>query len=505
MVNETLNRHRFLGVLLLAAAVLTLTAWLRGAEYDEQYSLFLTAGVPRPAWPETVFPAGLARDIQAGTSGFLAIGQDLRVTDVHPPLYFWLLALWRAAFGPDLFVARALSVVLGVAALGLTGAIAQRARIPPAQAMLLTLGCYAFAYTSGIARGFALAQLLLLGGALCLVSPSRAWRFALGGALLGGASFANYLAIFVGAACLAAAGLYWLSGRAWRHPAPLAILGFAVFLPADLWWFMAQRASRDGQFPAFSAIDSLTRLATRGAGAIFGGLPLYLPEPASRPPGIALGLLLLCLVWRVARGWHAIAPPTVRATLALAVVATPAGLFLLGAMFGNTPIEVRYLAFATPFAGLLVAATAGRRLTALVLAIQAAALAGLMLAPQTMQPARAAARAAAELAGDGPMGDGPMGDRLVLLPRGNDGVGVVGAFAIEAPPGLPLLLVAATATPASIEARLSGHRRVVLALLEQDEASRAASAAMRRAFDGPRWREVARRPNLAVYERIGGD
>ena len=35
----------------------------------------------------------VARDIQAGTSGFLAIGQDLRVTDVHPPLYFWLLAL----------------------------------------------------------------------------------------------------------------------------------------------------------------------------------------------------------------------------------------------------------------------------------------------------------------------------------------------------------------------------------------------------------------------------
>ena len=493
MVNKTLNRHRFLRVLLLAAAVLTLTAWLRGAEYDEQYSLFLTAGMPRPAWPETVFPAGLARDIQAGTSGFLAIGRDLRVTDVHPPLYFWLLALWRAAFGPDHFAARLLSVVLGLGALGLTGTIARRAHIPAARAMLFTLGCYAFAYTSGIARGFALAQLLLLGGALCLVSPPRAWRFVLGGALLGAASFANYLAVFVGAACLAAAGLYWLAGRAWRHPAPLAILGFAAFLPADLWWFLAQRASRDGQFPAFSPIDSLARLATRGAGAIFGGLPLYLPEPASRLLGAALGLLLLCLVWRVARGWHAIAPP-MRATLTLATIATPAGLFLLGAVFGNTPIEVRYLAFAMPFAALLVAATAGPRLTALVLATQAAALAGLMLAPQTMQPARAAARAAAELVGDG----------LVLLPRGNDGVGVVGAFAIEAPPGLPLLLIAATATPATIDARLSGHRRVVLALLEQDAASRAASATMRRAFDSPRWREVARRPNLAVYERIGG-
>ncbi len=48
-----------------------------------------------------------------------------------------------------------------------------------------------------------------------------------------------------------------------------------------------------------------------------------------------------------------------------------------------------------------------------------------------MQPARAAAAEAASLAGGG----------IVLLPRGNDGVGIAGAFGIEAPPALPLLLV----------------------------------------------------------------
>ena len=63
--------------------------------------------------------------------------------------------------------------------------------------------------------------------------------------------------------------------------------------------------------------------------------------------------------------------------------------------------------------------------------MQAAGLAGLMTRPETMQPARATAAAASRLAPGG----------LVLLPRGNDGVGIVGAFAIESPPAQRLLVV----------------------------------------------------------------
>ena len=110
----------------------------------------------------------------------------------------------------------------------------------------------------------------------------------------------------------------------------------------------------------------------------------------------------------------------------------PVGLLLLGFVFDNTPIELRYLAFATPFIGLLLA-TLPRGVCGVVLAIQAASIAGLMTRPETMQPARATAVAAVALVGDG----------VVLVPRGNDGVGIVGAFAIEAPPRLRLLVLVA--------------------------------------------------------------
>ena len=61
MVNATkifATPGRILAVLLLGLAVLLTAAWLRGAEYDEQYTLFLTAGMARPTWPDDVFPAG---------------------------------------------------------------------------------------------------------------------------------------------------------------------------------------------------------------------------------------------------------------------------------------------------------------------------------------------------------------------------------------------------------------------------------------------------------------
>jgi hypothetical protein len=206
----------------------------------------------------------------------------------------------------------------------------------------------------------------------------------------------------------------------------------------------------------------------------------------------ALALLLLWMIGRIAWRWRRIGPASMRTLFALAALAPPCGLLLLGFIFDNTPIEVRYLSFSTPFIGLLLAGALEWRGAAVMLTVQAAAIAGLMLAPQTMQPARATAHAAAALARDA----------IVLLPRGNDGVGVVGGFAIESPPALPLMLVHADDTPAHIRARVASWRRVVLALLEQDASSRAASEAMRHALLPPFWRVVARDLNVELYERV---
>ena len=91
-MNGTVGRGPILSALLAAALLLTAVAWLRGAEYDEQYTLFLTGEVARPTWPAGVITGGEVRDLQAARAGVGAIARDLRSTDVHPPLYFWAVA-----------------------------------------------------------------------------------------------------------------------------------------------------------------------------------------------------------------------------------------------------------------------------------------------------------------------------------------------------------------------------------------------------------------------------
>jgi hypothetical protein len=470
--------------MLLAALVLTAAAWLRSAEYDEQYTLFLTAGTARPDWPETVFPAGLVASVQSGHASLAGITLDLRATDVHPPLYFWATALWRDVFGPSLFAVRMLSVLCGLVSLGLLGIIAGRCGIPRALAVLLTLGCYGFVYTNAIARGFAPAQMLTLAGVLLLLSR-RPW---LAGVCLGAACCCNYLAVFVAAAAILAVG-------AWR-----AVPAMLPFLALDAWFFIAQHAARPDQFPPFQVWSSLVRLAEYQTGSVFGGLPLYVDGVASAAVKLGVAVVAAAFIMTIvrARPWRA--EPVVRLMLA-AAVAPPIGLLLLGAAFNNTPIELRYLSFGLPFVALLGAWTlrfcvcprgwrgSGRRLAALVVTIQLAGIAGLLLSPRTMQPARAAAVEAARFAGD-----------VVLLPRGNDGVGIVGAFAIEAPPGLPILLIGPTGPGAGV---LRPYRRVVLALLAQDRDSIIAVAATRTVLATVDWRRVASESNIEVYERSG--
>ncbi len=543
--------------LLVGAGALLATALLRGPEYDEGYTLLVAAGTPRPAWPAGVFTAAEARAMFAGHAGLVQIAQELRATDVHPPLYFWTVAAWRWLAGPSLFGVRLLSVLFGVLALALVGGIARLARIPPAGAILLTVGCYGFAYTGAIARDFALAQVLSLAGVWLALradggsrdtppplvglgrEADRGWgeglvprwrrkfaphvplpppsvRFAAqarkgrgsifarptptsvplalaAGLCLGAASLSNYLAAFV-----AGGVLLWLLPR--RRAWLAASSGFAAFLPADLWFFLAQRDSRSGQFPPFSLLGSLPRLAQYSAANLFGGLPLYMPDPARQAVAAALAIVAVLLAGLVALRWRRIATPRARTLLTLGVLAAPIGLLLLGLAFDSTPIELRYLAFATPFAGLLFAgalASLPRRwclgLGGALLAIQATALLGLMTAQATMQPGRATALAAAALAKGG----------VVLLPRGNDGVGVVGAFVNAAPDRLRLSIAEPTDTQPQLDARIGGASRVVLALIGVDATSRATSAMLRAGFSAdPCWREAGIGFNVLAFDRI---
>ncbi len=504
-MNEAVRRLPILSVLLAAALLLGAVAWLRSAEYDEQYTLFLTGGAARPIWSADVITAGEISALQSGSRGFAAMARDLRTTDVHPPLYFWTIAEWRGLVGNSLFATRVASVLLSVVTLGLIAAIARSVGISPVAAMLLTVGCYGFAYTGTTARAFAMAQMLSVAGVAVLIiarrSPSSSFA---AGALLGAATFTNYLAVFVACAALLHA-VVATSAAARRSPhldgdcrvaSLLAMtVGFVVWLPADLWFFLAQRQTRVGQFAPFEVVPMLAGLAQYSVANLFGGLPLYAPGVGRTAVTVALAVLSVGLVALIILRWQRIATPETRVLLVVTAAAPPIGLLLLGVVFDNSPIELRYLAFATPFVGLLIAASLPLYARYVILAIQAIALIGLMTRPETMQPARATADATASLAHDG----------VVLLPHGNDGVGIVGAFAVESPPTLRLLVIGQEEAPAEIRARAARYPRVVLALLGQDAASRATLPNMRQAFADPCWRAAGAAFNVLAFDRVCGE
>lgn len=435
---------RLFGFFALACLVLAAIAWARAPEYDEAYSLFLTAGHARPSWPAGIFTAGSVRHLYTGDAGFAQIAHDLRRGDVHPPLYFWGLKIWRQLAGPSWFAARLLSVLFSLAGLLLLARLAWAADIPAYPALFLTLLSYGFAYTGIIARGFALAQLCNIAGVLLLFLAAKEKRRLLalaGGAAFGAACFSNYLSVFTACAALA-----WLL-RARLRLLPAALAGFLPLLPVCFWFFLAQRQSRIGQFEAFAPGHALALLAKDSGAAIFGGLPLYAGYLAPAVT-LALAALFLACLGFVLRRRHAHAP-----LFALLAIAPPCGLFALGVIFHNTPIEIRYLAFSIPFLSLLLAPALPRTLLACLLAVQSAAIFGLAFAPATMQPQAAAARQAAAYPG-----------ALILLPAGNDGVGIPGPFIAAAPDAMRIKLIRPGAVPPG---------QAVVVTLAVDNASRA--------------------------------
>jgi hypothetical protein len=461
---------RLTGFFALACVVLVTIAWVRAPEYDEAYSIFLTAGHARPAWPTGIFTAGSVRTLYAGNASFAQIAHDLRIGDVHPPLYFWALELWRGVAGPSWFAARLLSVMFTLAGLLLLSRLAAAAAVPVYPALFITLLSYGFAYTGIVARGFALAQLCNIAAVhfLFLAARGGRWPLALAaGGAFGAACFSNYLALFT-----ALAALGWLLVTRPRL-LPAALAGFLPFMPACAWFFLAQRRSRIGQFVAFSPPHAIVLLAKDSGAALFGGLPLYAGLFAP-PLVLALAALFLACLTCVIRRRHAQA-----GLFALLALAPPCGLFALGCLFGNTPIEIRYLALSLPFLALLLAPALPRRLLAVLLAVQFCAILGLAFAPATMQPQAAAARAAAAFPG-----------ALVLLPFGNDGVGIPGPFIASAPDNMRILLLHPGDLP---------QLQAVVVTLAIDNASRIAVSESGCPAGGPvvlcrpRWPQASRR------------
>jgi hypothetical protein len=378
-----------------------------------------------------------------------------------------------------------LSVLFSMAALAALAWLSNLAKIPVPSTLLIASLSYGFVYTGIVARGFALAQLLnILGMALTLKgAATRKWAVAFAGGLaFGAAGFTNYLAIFIGLATI----FRFATGRATAKTAAAAAVGLALFLPPIGYFYIAQHNSRIGQFAAFSPLHALFLLAKDGAACLFGGLPLYAGR-AGNLVAAALAILIAICAGFIVKNWQPKLAP-----FAIAAFATPAGLLALGLIFNNTPIEIRYLAFSLPAIALLLAQTLPQRLLYLVLGIEACGIAGLIIAPATMQPQGIAARQLPRFITP---------SSLILLPFGNDGVGIPGPFIASAPADLRLELIKPGPLP-----DLTAERHVLLVTIQIDAASTLETATTLAKFNvNPCWNRNSATNYLTVFNWTCGD
>ena len=501
------SRRSAITILVVAAFLFAYGAAHRGSEYDEQYTLFLASGLVRPDFPDQVTTPALLHSHWYNESAVpltSILARALRDNDVHPPVYFWLVSGWRRLWaltipGLGRLITRILSSLSAMLGLIGIGYLARACRAPPALAMAIALGCYAFSYTAIIARDFALAETLTIwGSVLALRMNARAHSLrecgsyaVSSGLMLGLACYTNYLAAFI-----AVPVLLWQMAR-YPKAGILACVSSASFLPAGIWFFLSQHAARTSQFPPFAIQHAIVLIGRDVTAAIFGGIPRYFSPPLRTTIYGALFVSVTYIFWHLRLGLWKKRNMAELYLLLLGTMTPSFGLIFLGVIFDNTPIEVRYLCFFCPFFSVLIAFAIKHSNypiipTGIFLFLQAIGIGGLLIMPQTMQPIGAAVRLAVRLA---------TSHTVVLVPFGNDGVGVAGAFVNSAPPNMKLLVVNSRNSLVQLHAALLGVNDLILVRLATDQQSKIQIEQTEKLLSDLHWKATSSAPLALVFHR----
>ncbi len=301
--------------------------------------------------------------------------------DLHPPLYYLLLAAWQTV-GTDEFVVRWLSAALGLLSLALAASLVGRLAGPPVALATLLLCATAphLVRHSQEARMYALsvavALMVLNLWARAVASPQNRLLWAAHSLALAGAFLTHHVLLsLAGAEALVL--LRW--GRAVRRPALVSLAGALVLWSpwAPAFFHQLRVVSADFWLESPQAARAPTAVLAFLVGE---ALPAVLPAALSLALAAALGVLALWGARRLGRWglWLGL------------VVGLPVGVELAVSLV-RPLLLLRTLVFTLPVvlmglsAGLL--ARPGRRLRGLVLGgLLAAQTAGLLQYYQTQPP-----------------------------------------------------------------------------------------------------------------------
>jgi len=246
-------KHWIVALTIVCAAVF---AWvhLQGASiwYDEAITLLTTSGHARLEWSLGLWQFNPTLNLRK-------ILFDLYNQDVHPPLYFWTLAIWRTLFGSSLEVARAFSALLVLGSLGFLYRLALDCRmrkpwVPVALYAASSAGMW-YAYD---ARPYAMATFLILSTQL-LARKRSPWT-----GLCGAAAFAtHYFAVLcVGPVLALECYRKWRAERLWSVRTALSFLiGSTPLLLLLRIHFVA----RPNQYPGFGFFPKEVWALLKGA------------------------------------------------------------------------------------------------------------------------------------------------------------------------------------------------------------------------------------------------
>jgi hypothetical protein len=356
-------RHEIIllaAVLAIAAAVRLPGLLSRSIWFDEAITLLETAGHASPTWPREPTPASVAKRQLEGAASFGQILKGLRRTDIHPPVYYWLLSIWRGWFGSSLETARLFSLLCSLATLLVFYLLLRVGDFPyplvPTAIYALSASAVHF---SQDARAYALAVFFLMTAALLAyvtvqASPHKqriATPSAIVLALCCGAAFqTHYLSLFPVAVIL-----LWFVGNLWPRSRLVALgvplLAAAVSL-ADFATFLGQLGMRRqflaGVVGPVEELRGLLRLTavvfwapTSAVGSfapvIYGGFAAL----------VGLSCLSLFRHWReVNQGWW---------LLVVGLAAAPSlGIGFLDVFFAKHLHLPRYVMFAGPALAIFV-------------------------------------------------------------------------------------------------------------------------------------------------------
>jgi hypothetical protein len=226
--------------------------------YDEAITMLTTSGHARPDW-------SLGMEQFKPTANLIQILSDLYTRDVHPPIYFWTLAIWRVLFGGSLEVARVMSALFILATLGLLYrySIEARMRWPWAPIIIYALSGAGLRYAYN-ARPYAMATFLVVL-TLFLAHCKSKWAGICAGACVATHYFAG---LCVGPIIVIECLTNWKTERRWvlwtafsfgASCAPLTLL------------VTKHMGARPGQFPVFGVFRK--EVYTLLTGAIEGAMP----------------------------------------------------------------------------------------------------------------------------------------------------------------------------------------------------------------------------------------